>query len=82
MLCVTLPNIMSIAIFSEVWEDFAKHILHEFSQKMACASKVMPLPTQFKYEAEHEDCLAIMDKFEDQITTMYQTAFGKYMFSH
>lgn len=81
--CVLLCRILcQLPYFQKFGKILPKHILHEFLQKMACASKVMPLPIQFKNEAEHEDCLAIMGKFEDQNTTMYQTAFGKYMFSH
>lgn len=62
---------MLIVIFLEVWEDLLKYILYEFLQKMVCVLKVMLLFIQFKNEVEYEDCLVIMDKFEDQIIIMY-----------
>lgn len=78
-----LSRILCQLPYFEKYEKFLpKHIPHEFSQKMAVASNVMPLPIQFKNEAKHEDCLAIMDAYEDQITTLYQAAFGKYQFPY
>lgn len=63
------------------FEKFKKlipaHIPHEYSHKMAAVSKVFPLPLQFKNEAKHEDCLAIMDTYESQLIKLHQGAFGK-----
>jgi hypothetical protein len=36
-----------------------------------------PLPIQFKNEAKHEDCLSIMDKYEEQLVNLFKDAFGK-----
>jgi hypothetical protein len=79
--CVLLCRILcQLPFFQKFGKVLPKHIPHEFSQKMAAPSKVMPMPIQFRNEAKHEDCLAIMDAYEDQITALYQTAFGKYLF--
>ncbi|KAL5013819.1 hypothetical protein ScPMuIL_008089 [Solemya velum] len=43
---------------------------------MSERSIVLPLPIQFKNEAKHEDCLSIMDSYEDQLTKIYIAAFG------
>lgn len=69
MLCVTLPNIMSIAIFSEVWEDFAKTFYINFHRKWLVLQKLCHCQSSLKMKLS----LEIMDKYKDQITTMYQT---------
>lgn len=56
-----------------------EHIPHEYSKKMEKKSMVFPLPIQFKKEAKHEVCLAIMDMYEDQLIKMYTEAYGKNM---
>lgn len=53
------------------------HISHEFSQKMSTKSVVYPLPIMFKNETKHEDCMAIMDNYEEQLISLYSQAFGK-----
>lgn len=66
--------------FQKFGKILLKYILYEFLQKMVCVLKVMLLFIQFKNEVKYEDCLVIMDKYEDQIIIMYEIVFGKYMF--
>lgn len=54
-----------------------EHLPHEYSKKMEAKSLVYPLPIQFRNEAKHEDCLCIMDTYEDQLIKMFTEAFGK-----
>lgn len=53
-----------------------EHLPHEYSKKMEAKSLVYPLPIQFRNEAKHEDCLCIMDTYEDQLIKMFTEAFG------
>lgn len=62
--------------FERFEKAIPEHIPHEFMAKMSSKSTVLPLPIQFKNEAKHEDCLGIMDCYEDQLTKIYTGAFG------
>ena len=63
--CVSLPAFSPYSALS-----------HEFSQKMSSKSYVFPLPIMMKNESKHEDCMAIMDSYEEQLISLYGQAFG------
>ena len=64
---VLLARIMcSMPAFHQYGKIFPKHIPHEFSNKMSEATTVLPPEIMFKNEVKHEDCLSIMDSYEDQ----------------
>lgn len=65
-----------LPVFQTFKKAIPEHIPHEFMAKMSERSIVLPLPIQFKNEAKHEDCLSIMDCYEDQLTRIYMGAFG------
>lgn len=76
--CVLLVRILcTFPAFEHLKRLIPDHIPHEYTEKMSKASKLYPLPVMFKNEAKHEDCLAIMDGYEDQLVEMYTKAFGK-----
>ena len=54
-----------------------RHISHEYSQKMSSKSYVFPLSIIMKNESKHEDCMAIMGSYEEQLISLYRRAFGK-----
>jgi hypothetical protein len=66
--------------FEHLKRHIPSHIPHEFSQRMSTKSEVFPLPIMFHNESKHEDCLAIMDSYEDQLINLFKTAFGKFSF--
>jgi hypothetical protein len=66
--------------FQRFKKFFPPHIPHEYSKKMSKKSMVFPLPIQFKNESKHEDCMAIMDAYEKQLSELYNGAFGKKYF--
>jgi hypothetical protein len=70
----------NIPAFHTLKKHIPSHIPHEYSQKMATKSQVFPLPIMFYNEAKHEDCMKIMDSYEDQLTSLYTNAFGKYFY--
>lgn len=53
------------------------HIEHPHEDQMAQKSEVFPLPLLFKNESKYEDCVAIMDSYEDYLIELYSSAFGK-----
>ncbi|XP_069124032.1 uncharacterized protein [Argopecten irradians] len=52
------------------------HIPHQNAKKMSEKSTVLPLPIQFKNESKREDCLGIMDSYENTLVKLYTDAFG------
>ena len=66
-----------IRAFEHFKRTVPEHIPHEFMTKMSERSIVLPLPIQFKNESKHEDCLAIIDCYEDQLSKIHRGAFGK-----
>ena len=76
--CILLGRILcKLPAFQTFRNIIPNHIPHEFMARMSERSIVLHLPIQFKNEAKHEDCLSLMDSYEDQLTQMYRGAFGK-----
>ena len=48
---------------------------------MSQQSEVFQLPIQMKNEAKHEDCVDILDGYEDILTGIFDKAFGMYSFT-
>lgn len=67
-----------IPFFSVHSKLVPNHIPHEFTKKMCKKSLVFPLPIQFKNETKHEDCLSIMDNYEEELKSLFTSAFGKF----
>ncbi len=53
-----------------------QHIPHRYSDHMALKSDVHPLPIMMKNEAKYEDCVDIMDMYEDELIHLFTEAFG------
>lgn len=66
----------NMTTFKFLGRHIPSHIPHPYAEKMAVKSTVIPLPLQFKNEAKHEDCLAVMDTYEKQLHDMFTSAFG------
>ena len=45
---------------------------------MSKKQKVFSLPIIFKNESRSEDCLDIMDSYEEQLTDIFSQAYGKH----
>ena len=74
---VLLARILcKIPAFQQFKKLVPSHLPHEFSEKMSQKSAVYPLPIMFKNESKHEDCMAIMDSYEEQLINLYGRAFG------
>lgn len=46
---------------------------------MSRRSHVYPLPIMFRNESKHEDCMVVMDSYEEQLITLHNLALGKWM---
>ena len=46
---------------------------------MSKPSKVFPLPIMLKNEAKYEECIDILDGYEDQLINLFTKAHGKYL---
>lgn len=64
-----------IPAFENLKRQIPVHIPHEYSQKMSTRSEVFPLPIMFFNESKHEDCMGIMDSYENQLTRLFENAF-------
>ena len=53
------------------------HINHTLSEVMCQKSQVFPLPIMLKNEAKYEDCIDILDGYEDQLIKLYTSAHGQ-----
>ena len=74
---IILARIISdIPAFSWMKSVIPKHIEHPYAAKMAKKSEVYPLPVMFKNEAKHEDCIDVLDSYEDLLTGYFQEATG------
>ncbi|XP_052675768.1 uncharacterized protein LOC128157314 [Crassostrea angulata] len=74
---VLLARILcKIPAFENLKRQIPVHIPHEYSQKMSTRSEVFPLPIMFCNESKHEDCMGIMDSYENQLTRLFENAFG------
>lgn len=49
-----------------------------YSEYMSKKQKVFSLPIIFKNESRSEDCLDIMDSYEEQLTDIFSQAYGKH----
>lgn len=56
-----------------------EHIQHRYSDHMSLKSEVHPLPIMMKNEAKYEDCVDILDMYEDELIGLYTEAFGMYL---
>ena len=54
-----------------------RHIPHAYSDHMAQKSKVFGLPIMMKNEAKYDDCLDILDMYEEQLISLHTEVFGK-----
>ena len=53
-----------------------QHMKHTLSEVMQEKSKVFPLPILMKNESRYEDCVDILDSYEDQLISLYTKAHG------
>jgi len=57
------------------------HIEHPLEDIMSRETKSYPLPIQLKNEMKYEDCICILDSFEQQMKQLYETAGrGRYFY--
>ena len=61
-------------------EVLPTHMPHTYQEQMAQKSLIHPLPIQFRNEVKHEDCVAIMDTYQHQLSQLYTEAFGDISF--
>ena len=54
-----------------------KHINHPYQAQMSRKSDVYQLPIMMKNEAKHEDCVDILDEYENILCDIFNKAFGK-----
>ncbi|CAG2227840.1 unnamed protein product [Mytilus edulis] len=74
---VLVGRIMSeIPAFKWMKNLLPAHIKHPFMRQMEKQSKVFPLPIMMKNESKHEDCVDIMDSYEDQMCSLFEKATG------
>ena len=68
--------------FSWMRSVVPSHIYHPYQTQMSQRSEVFQLPIQMENEAKHEDCVDILDGYEDILTGIYNQAFGKLCFKN
>ena len=79
---VLLARILcKVPAFEQYRKLVPDHLPHEFSKKMSRKSTVYPLQIMMKNECKHEDCLAIMDTYEQELISLYTQSFGKLCYS-
>lgn len=52
------------------------HIPHQYSEYMEKKSKIFPLQLMFSNESAYEDVFDIMDQYMNDVTRLYQAAYG------
>ena len=74
---IILARIISdIPAFSWMKSVLPEHIEHPDAANMAKKSQVFPLRVMCKNEADHEDCIDILDSYEDLLTGYFKEATG------
>ncbi|XP_014667952.1 PREDICTED: uncharacterized protein LOC106809399 [Priapulus caudatus] len=74
---IILARIIStLPAFSWMKELLPKHIHHAYSAKMCQKSKVFQLPLQFRDEKKHDECLCILDEWQETLQSMYDEVYG------
>lgn len=53
------------------------HIYHPYQKEMSQKSAVYELPIMMKNEAKHEDCVDILDQYEEVLGEIFLKAFGR-----
>ena len=78
---VLLGRILSRNCTAFKWMEsiLPNHMAHSFSEVMSKPSKVFPLPIMLKNEAKYEECIDILDGYEDQLINLFTKAHGKYL---
>ncbi|XP_060556001.1 uncharacterized protein LOC132716696 [Ruditapes philippinarum] len=75
--CVMLARIlMGLPTYKWMRSVVPSHIYHPYQRQMSQRSEVFQLPIQMKNESKHEDCVDILDGYEDILTGIYNKAFG------
>ena len=69
---------MTLPSFAWMRPVVANHIHHPFQVQMSQQSHVFQLPIQMKNEAKHEDCVDILDGYEDILQVLFTKAFGEF----
>jgi hypothetical protein len=81
--CVLVGRIISVLpAFQWMKSVLPKHIHHPYLEEMSKPSEVHPLRIMMKNEAKLEDCVDIMDMYEDTLHDLFQKAFGEYICSY
>jgi len=77
---VLVGRILSEQLTAFHWMDsiLPQHIKHTYSDYMAMKSEVHPLPIIMKNEAKYEECVGILDDYEEQLIELYTEAHGKF----
>lgn len=55
------------------------YIFSRYSDYMSKKQDMFSLPIFFKNESKNEDCLEIMDKYEEQLEDVFTEAFGNFV---
>jgi hypothetical protein len=56
------------------------HLPHMYNEYMDIQTKCHPLPIMHKNEVKHEDCLDILDGYEELLIDIHTEAFGMYIY--
>ncbi|XP_048247701.1 uncharacterized protein LOC124126862 isoform X1 [Haliotis rufescens] len=68
------PLIKDIPALS--WLNIPTHIPHSHSKTASMKTEVHPMPLLFSNEAKYEECVKILDSYEDQLTELFTSAHG------
>jgi len=71
---------MELTPFSWMRPVVTAHIYHPYQKQMSQKSEVFQLPIQMKNESKHEDCVDILDGYEELLTGLFNQAFGNYCY--
>ncbi|XP_048244381.1 uncharacterized protein LOC124126857 isoform X2 [Haliotis rufescens] len=58
------------------WLNIPTHIPHSHSKTASMKTEVHPMPLLFSNEAKYEECVKILDSYEDQLTELFTSAHG------
>ena len=71
---------MELPPFSWMRPVVTAHIHHPYQKQMSQRSEVFQLPIQMKNESKHEDCVDILDGYEELLIGLFNQAFGNYCY--
>ena len=77
--CFSGRILVEMKAFSWLKPVLPAHIYHPYHTQMSQKSHVYQLPLLMKNEAKHEDCVDILDEYENILGEIFEQSFGKFI---